>query len=213
MAARFADRAAAGRALVERLAGDIGSGAIVLGLPRGGVVVAAEVADRLGCELDLVAVRKLGLPGQPELAMGAVAALGDIVETVRTEHVLAAAGVGTDTFEAVRQAEVAELRRQEVAYRGRRPDVELAGREVVLVDDGLATGATMRAALAVVRRRCPARVVVAVPVCAPSACDALDADAVVCVYRPERFRSVGQAYTDFAPTSDDAVRRAMAGPV
>lgn len=211
MARRFADRAEAGRALGRRLAGAVGPDAVVLGLPRGGVVVAAEVAAALGCPLDLLVVRKLGLPWQPELAMGAIAAVGGTVETVRTAAVLDSTRVAPEAFAEVRERELAELRRREAAYRGDRPPVRLGGREVVLVDDGLATGSTMRAAVAAVRRQDPARVVVAVPVGPASACAALAAevDEVVCLTTPDRFRAVGQAFEDFAPTSDDAVREAV----
>jgi len=210
----FADRRDAGRALgatlAERLrgAGDV----VVLGLPRGGVVVAAEVAAALHADLDIVAVRKLGLPWQPELAMGAIAAAGDAVEAVRTEQVLARAQVDPASFEEVRQRELAELRRRERAYRGVRPPVPLAGRTVVVVDDGLATGATMRAAVAAVRRSEPARVLAAVPVGSPHTCADLAAvvDDVVCLWAPMSFSAVGQGYRDFGETSDDEVREALA---
>jgi predicted phosphoribosyltransferase len=216
--APFADRRAAGRALgaelAERLAdaGDV----VVLGLPRGGVIVAAEVAAALSAPLDVVSVRKLGLPWQPELAMGAIAAAGDAVEAVRTEVVLAKADVDAETFDRVRQRELAELRRREAAYRDGRTPVPLAGRTVVVVDDGLATGSTMRAAVAAVRRSEPARVVVAVPVGSPNACAALapEVDEVVCLWAPRSFSAVGQGYVNFAATSDDEVRQALgAGPV
>ena len=210
----FADRRHAGRALGAALAERLGGAAdvVVLGLPRGGVVVAAEVAAALGADLDLVAVRKLGLPWQPELAMGAIAAAGDAVEAVRTEQVLARAHVDPASFEEVRQRELAELRRRERAYRGIRPPVPLAGRTVVVVDDGLATGATMRAAVAAVRRSAPARVLVAVPVGSPNTCAALATavDDVVCLWAPASFSAVGQGYDDFGATSDDEVREALA---
>jgi putative phosphoribosyl transferase len=209
----FADRRDAGRALGAALAQRLGTptDVVVLGLPRGGVVVAAEVAAVLGAALDLVAVRKLGLPWQPELAMGAIAAAGAAVETVRTEQVLARVDVDPAGFEAVRQRELAELRRREQAYRGVRPPVPLSGRTVVVVDDGLATGATMRAAVAAVRRSAPARVLVAVPVGSPHTCADLAAgvDDVVCLWAPSSFSSVGQGYGDFAATSDDEVRDAL----
>jgi putative phosphoribosyl transferase len=212
---RFADRRDAGRALAEALRPHIGeqaARALVLGLPRGGVVVAAEVAAALGAPLDVLVVRKLGLPWQPELAMGAIAAVGDTVETVRTEAVLATARVGQDTFAEVRGEELAELRRREAAYRGDRPAVPVRGRVVLLVDDGLATGSTMRAAVLAVRRQEPARIIVAAPVGSPTACAALgdEVDDVVCLSAPPNFRAVGQAYADFAPTSDDEVREALA---
>jgi putative phosphoribosyl transferase len=212
-ARRFADRRDAGRALGERLAESLGQAdVVVLGLPRGGVVVAAEVATALAAPLDVLVVRKLGLPWQPELAMGAIAAVGDAVETVRTEAVLVAASVDDATFAAVRDEELVELRRREQAYRGDRPPVALMGRTVVLVDDGLATGSTMRAAVVAVRRSEPAGVVVAVPVGSPSACAALapQVDELVCLEAPRGFRAVGQAYADFTATSDDEVRAALA---
>ncbi len=215
-ARRFADRRAAGRALGERLVDDLKeTDAVVLGLPRGGVVVAAEVATALAAPLDVLVVRKLGLPWQPELAMGAIAAVGDAVETVRTEAVLAAVHVDEETFAAVRDEELVELRRRERAYRGDRPPIALAGRTVVLVDDGLATGSTMRAAVVAVRRSEPAGVVVAVPVGSPSACAALapEVDDLVCLEAPRGFRAVGQAYADFTAIGDDEVRAALAREV
>src|SRR3954466_3814963 len=212
--APFADRRDAGRALGAELAGQLGEGAdvVVLGLPRGGGVVAAEGAAALGAALDVVPVRKLGLPWQPELAMGAIAAAGDAVEAVRSEQVLARADVDPADFEEVRQRELTELRRRERAYRGDRPPPELTGRTVVVVDDGLATGATMRAAVAAVRRSQPARVVVAVPVGSPHTCAELarSVDQVVSLWAPEPFSAVGQGYADFGPTSDDEVREALA---
>src|SRR4051795_3565284 len=208
----FADGRDAGRALGAALAERLGGAAdvVVLGLPRGGVVVAAEVAAAPHAALPLVAVRKLGLPWQPELAMGAIAAAGDAVEAVRTEQVLARADVDPASFEAVRQRELTELRRREQAYRGDRPPPELTGRTVVVVDDGLATGATMRAAVAAVRRSHPARVVVAVPVGSPHTCADLAAvvDDVVCLWSPASFTAVGEGYGEFGPTSDDEVREA-----
>ena len=207
----FADRRDAGRALGKPLARRPLTAPLVLGLARGGVVVAAEVARFLGAPLDVLVVRKLGLPGQPELAMGAIAAVGDAVEAVLVESVLVAAGVGEQAFEKVCRDELRELRRREAAYRGDRVPVSLAGRDVVLVDDGLATGATMRAAVVAVRSGLPARVTVAVPVGAPRARDGLAAlvDDVVCLVAPTSFRAVGQAYGDFAQTSDDEVRATL----
>lgn len=212
MARPFADRADAGRQLGARLAERPRPGAVVLGLPRGGVVVAAGVAAALGAPLDLLAVRKIGFPGRAELAMGAVASVAGVVETVRVEEVLAASPVPEEVFDRAREAEVAELRRRESAYRGERPPQELRGRAVVLVDDGLATGATMRAAVAAARGCAPAALTVAVPVGAPGPLAELRAevDEVVCLQQPEGFRSVGQAYGDFAETSDAEVRAALA---
>jgi putative phosphoribosyl transferase len=209
----FADRRAAGRELGERLAREGLTAPLVLGLPRGGVVVAAEVAAALRAPLDVLVVRKLGLPGQPELAMGAIAAVGDAIETVRVDAVLLAAGVDAATFEEVGRQELVELRRREAAYRDDRPPVEVAARSVVLVDDGLATGATMHAAVVAVRAGGPASVLVAVPVGSPRACATLEptVDRVVCLLSPRSFRAVGQAYGDFGQTTDEEVRRALHG--
>jgi predicted phosphoribosyltransferase len=215
---RFADRRDAGRVLavavreaLRRHSAERAEPTLVLGLPRGGVVVAAEVATALPAPLDVLVVRKLGLPWQPELAMGAIAAVGDVVETVRTEQVLAAAHVAESAFEEVWDAELAELRRREAAYRGNRPACPVHARCVVLVDDGLATGSTMRAAVAAVRRQDPFRIVVAVPVGSPATCAAMaeEVDDLVCLSAPQNFRAVGQAYADFAATSDDEVREAL----
>jgi len=209
---QFADRRAAGRALGERLAVARPADAIVLGLPRGGVILAAEVARALDAPLDVLVVRKLGLPWQPELAMGAIAAVGDTVETVRVDSVLIAAHVPPDVFDEVLHEELAELRRRELAYRGNRPPAALRGRAVVVVDDGLATGATMRAAVLAVRRQEPTSITVAVPIGSPNACAALepDVDEIVCLSAPSTFRAVGQGYADFSATSDDEVRAALA---
>jgi putative phosphoribosyl transferase len=206
---RFADRREAGRALAAALPADVAAGdPVVLGLPRGGVVVAGEVAAALGAPLDVVLVRKLGLPEQPELAMGAIAAAGDEVETVRTPVAVRA---GDTAFEAVRDRELAELRRRERAYRAGHEPVPLGDRAVVLVDDGLATGATMRAAVAAVRRQGPASLTVAVPVGSPRVCDELapQVDRVVCLDSPAFFRAVGQAYRDFSATEDAEVVAAL----
>ena len=213
----FADRREAGRALGARLTEELQprneDHVVVLGLPRGGVVVAAEVARALEAPLDVLVVGKIGLPRQPELAMGAVAAVGDAVETVRSEAVLSRVDVDPETFEAVRQRELTELRRREAAYRAGRPVVQVTGREVVLVDDGLATGATMRAAIAALRRQEPARLIVAVPVGSPATCEELSpaVDGLVCLWAPASFRAVGQGYADFSPTTDDEVRTALGG--
>jgi predicted phosphoribosyltransferase len=211
---RFADRRAAGRALGERLAAsaDPDRDVVVLGLPRGGVVVAAEVAAALNAPLDVLVVRKLGLPWQPELAMGAIAAVGDTVETVRVESVVAAAQVTEEEFERVRARELVELRRREAAYREGRPPTRLDGRPVVVVDDGLATGATMGAAVAAVRRQTAAQVTVAVPIGSPRACAVLapGVDDLLCLSAPHSFRAVGQGYADFAETTDAQVRAALA---
>jgi putative phosphoribosyl transferase len=202
----YFDRTAAGEALADEL-GQVAGSVLVLGLARGGVPVAAPVADALGAELDVLIVRKLGLPGQPELAMGAIA--GDM-HVVRNEQI--ARDVDPETLEAVRQQEVRELRRREQVYRGDRPPIDVRDRVVILVDDGLATGSTMRAAVEAVRRQRPARVIVAVPVGGVDSCRRLAriADQVVCVWIPRYFNAVGQAYRDFSSVSDDEVRRVLA---
>jgi predicted phosphoribosyltransferase len=209
---RFADRRDAGRVLSERLAATARENVVVLGLPRGGVVVAAEVATALAAPLDVLVVRKLGLPWQPELAMGAIAAVGDVVETVRTDAVLARVHVDDETFAAVRDRELTELRRREAAYRGERPVVPLTGRDVLLVDDGLATGSTMRAAVVAVRRSAPHRITVAVPIGSPTAVAALqpDVDELVCLSAPRSFGAVGEGYADFTATGDEEVCAALA---
>jgi predicted phosphoribosyltransferase len=206
----FRDRADAGRRLAEHLGAYASrDGVIVLGLPRGGVPVAAEVARALHAPLDVYVVRKLGVPGDEELAMGAIATGGVIV---LNDRVVSDLRLSEQTIAGVAAAELEELRRREQAYRGGRPPVEVEGRIVLLVDDGLATGATMRAAVRAVRLRSPARVVVAVPVAAEETWSVLrsEADDVVCPLRPAGFRSVGGWYDDFSATSDDEVRALLA---
>jgi putative phosphoribosyl transferase len=203
----FADRRAAGRALARELAAELGENPagdlVVLALPRGGVPVAAEVARELHAPLDVMVVRKLGHPRLPELAMGAIASGG--VE-VRNDDI--AAGVDASDVERVRVRERAELLRREQRLRGDRPSIALAGRRVVLIDDGLATGATMRAAVRAVAAQHPARVIVAVPVGAADSLARLaaDVDDVVCLATPEPLHAVGLWYGDFAQVSDDEVR-------
>lgn len=216
MGSRFVDRRHAGRVLAERLTDYCGrTGLLVLGLARGGVPVAAEVARTLGAPLDVVVVRKVGVPDKPELAMGALALVGGVIETVRNEDVIAElydGDRGGDAFEEAAARERAELTRREDIYRMGRDPVEVAGRVVVVVDDGLATGATMRAAVAAVRRKGPARVVVAVPVGDAVVCEqvATVADQLVCAYVSRFLWAVGQAYEHFQPTTDDEVRQALA---
>lgn len=205
----YFDRTDAGIRLAGHLAAYVGrADVVVLGLPRGGVPVAAEVARALGAPLDVFCVRKLGVPGEPELAMGAIATGGVVVVN---EAVVAEISVPPDLVAEVAAAERAELDRRERAYRGDRPPLPLAGRTVVLVDDGLATGASMRAAVRAVRSAGPARVVVAVPVAAAETCRSLEAEAdeVVCPLAPKGFRAVGGWYEDFSATSDDEVRRCL----
>lgn len=205
----FADRAEAGRLLAGELRRFAGrADVLVLALPRGGVPVGAEVARALGAPLDVFLVRKLGAPGQPELAMGAVASGG--VRVVNTE-VVTALGVPPEVIEAVTREEWLELRRREREYRGDRPPPDVRNQTVILIDDGLATGASMRAAVAALRRLDPARVVVAVPVAAADTCEMLrgQADEVVCARMPEPFRAVGWWYENFSQTTDEEVRRLL----
>jgi putative phosphoribosyl transferase len=178
---------------------------IVLALPRGGVPVAQEVARALRVPFDVYVVRKLGVPGHEELAMGAIASGG--VRQVNRD-VVEALGIPPSVLDAVAASEHVELERRERAYRGSRAPLTLAGKTVILVDDGLATGSTMRAAVMAVRQQQPARVVVAVPVGAVSTCAdlATEADDVVCVRTPEPFVAVGLWYRDFSATTDDEVR-------
>jgi predicted phosphoribosyltransferase len=206
----FRDRAEAGRRLagaLRHLAGrrDV----LVLGLPRGGVPVASAVARALGAPLDVFVVRKLGVPGQRELAFGAIASGG--VRVLNQELVI---GLGLEprVINAVAAAEQEELQRRERAYRGDAPPLDLMGKTVVLVDDGLATGASMRAAVMALRARRPAQIVVAVPTAAPQACDEIRglADDVVCAETPEYFVAVGERYDDFRETSDEEVRTLLA---
>jgi predicted phosphoribosyltransferase len=205
----YLDRTDAGIRLAGHLAAYGGrADVVVLGLPRGGVPVAAEVARALEAPLDVFCVRKLGVPGEPELAMGAIATGGVVVVN---EAVVAEISVPLDLMAEVTAAERVELDRRERAYRGGRPPLPLAGRTVLLVDDGLATGASMRAAVRAVRTAGPVRVVVAVPVAAAETCRSLEAEAdeVVCPLAPKGFRSVGGWYEDFSTTSDDEVRRCL----
>jgi putative phosphoribosyl transferase len=204
----YADRAAAGRALATLLEHLRGPRTVVLGLPRGGVPVAAQVAAALGAPLDVLVVRKLGLPGQPELAMGAVASGG---VRVLNPEVLTAHRVTPEQLAEVTGRELLELHRRERAYRGERDPVPLAGAVVVLVDDGLATGASAAAAIRAAREHGPASVVLAVPVGAPEVVRRLAtvADDVVCAHEPAELIAVGRHYADFAEVSDDAVRSAL----
>jgi putative phosphoribosyl transferase len=203
-ASLFRDRIDAGRALAERLGMYRGKDILVLGIPRGGMPVAAEVARRLGAELDVLVARKLGAPGQPELAIGAVTANGgEFVD----EEMVAYLGVSEAYLQRVRQEQVGEARRREGRFRGDRPAERIRDRIVMLVDDGLATGATMRAAARSVRKHRPAFLVVAVPVGSREACAALreEADEVVCPLVPEFFGAVGYFYENFEPTEDAEV--------
>jgi predicted phosphoribosyltransferase len=206
----FRDRTDAGRVLATYLAAYAGRpDVLVLALPRGGVPVAFEVAQALDVPLDVFLVRKLGVPGHEELAMGAIASGGIRVVNPTIVHDLR---IDQATIDAVAAREEQELARRAAAYRGGRPEPAVAGRTAILVDDGLATGATMRAAVTALRRRQPARITVAVPIGSPATCADLASlvDEVVCLQTPRSFRAVGQGYADFAPTSDVEVREALA---
>lgn len=205
----FENRAHAGRLLAANLQEYRGRpDVLVLGLPRGGVPVAFEVAQTLGAPLDVYLVRKLGVPGHAELAMGAIASGG---VRVLNQGRVRSMRISPQQLEAVTRAEEAELRRQERVYRGDRPPPAVSGRTVILVDDGLATGATMQAAVAALRSAGPKEVVVAVPVAPPETCAELEAEAdrVVCAVTPEPFYAVGAWYRDFSQTSDDEVRELL----
>jgi predicted phosphoribosyltransferase len=202
----FPNRAEAGRQLAEKLVKYSGcDNVIVLGLPRGGVPVAYEVAKRLRAPLDVFIVRKLGVPGFEELAAGAIASGG---VRVLNEEVVRAIPYASEAIEAVTARETAELQRREQIYREGRPAPELRDKIVILVDDGLATGATMRAAVKALRQRGAAKIVVTVPVGPPDTCHELSqqADETICLSTPPFFQAVGQYYEDFSQTRDDDVR-------
>jgi putative phosphoribosyl transferase len=206
---RFENRAEAGQQLAALLDKYAGRGdVIVLGLPRGGVPVAYEIAKHLRLPLDVFIVRKLGVPGFEELAVGAIASGG---VRVLNQDVVQALPNADEIIEAVTVQEKAELGRREKLYRDDRPAPELRDRIVILVDDGLATGATMRAAVAALRQNGAAKIVVAVPVGAPETCQEFESevDETICAIAPEYFHAVGQFYEDFSQTSDDAVRELL----
>jgi predicted phosphoribosyltransferase len=202
----FSDRRAAGAELAVQLAGYRKTpGLLVLALPRGGVPVAYEVARTLGAELDVLVVRKLGVPRQPELALGAIASGG---ATVFNDDVVGAIGVTRSHLDAIVRTERIELQRRERAYRGDRGPLNVRGRTVIVVDDGLATGASMRAAVAALRSLQPTKIVVAVPVAPVETAEEFVyiADDFVCIETPRDFHSVGWWYRNFDQTQDDEVR-------
>lgn len=210
---RFRNRAEAGRRLAERLRSYAGrDDVVVLGLPRGGVPVAAEVARELGAPLDVFLVRKLGVPGHEELAFGAIASGG---ARVLNRDVVVTLGIDQETIDEVVAREQAELARRAEAYRGTADPPDVRGRVAILVDDGLATGASMRAAVEAVRALGPAHVVVAVPAAARQTCEELarDVDEVVCLLTPEPFFAVGMWYADFSETTDEQVTALLAEAV
>jgi putative phosphoribosyl transferase len=206
----FASREDAGRHLAEKLATyPLPNHPLLLALPRGGVPVAAEVAARLGLPMDVLVVRKLGVPGHEEYAMGAIAGGGVIVLDHR---VVADLGLGLDAVERVIQRETRELARRERLFRNDRPPPEVAGRTVIVVDDGIATGSTVSAAVQLLRHQQAARIIVATPVSARDSARRLraEADAVLTLMEPADFRAVGQWYEDFSETTDEEVRRLLA---
>lgn len=205
----YQDRRAAGRELARRLRNYAHlPNALVLALPRGGVPVGFEIASQLGLPLDIYLVRKLGVPAQPELAMGAIASGG---VQVLNEEVIRKLKISPQTIEDQARIEQVELERREREYRGARPPFPVAGRTVILVDDGLATGASMRAAVLAMKELKPARIIVAVPTAAPETCASLrrEVDELVCGVTPEFFEAVGQSYLDFTQTTDQEVRELL----
>jgi putative phosphoribosyl transferase len=207
---RFLHRTDAGHRLAAQLGEYAGrDDVLVLGLPRGGVPVAYEVALALSVPLDVFLVRKLGVPGHEELAMGAIASGG---VRVMNDRVMAAAGIDERTVSAVAAEEQRELERREAAYRGDRPPLDVRGKTVILIDDGLATGSTMRAAVLALREQEPARLVVAVPVAAAETCRDFrtEVDDIVCADTPEPFYGVGMWYEDFSQTTDEEVQELLA---
>ena len=205
----YDDRRQAGRVLAGELSEYTGrDDVVVLALPRGGVPVAYEVATRLRAPLDVMVVRKLGVPGREELAMGAIASGGVLF---LNEELIDELGIPKNIVDAVVSSEAREVARRERAYRSDRPPVDVTDQTIILIDDGLATGSTMKAAVASLRRRGPKRIVVAVPIAAPSTCDELasDVDELVCAVTPEPFYAVGVWYDDFSQTTDDEVRELL----
>lgn len=206
----FENRIQAGRLLAQALAKYANRpDVIVLALPRGGVPVGFEVAQTIGASLDIMLVRKLGTPGHEELAMGAIASGG---VSVLNDDLIARLHIGPELIEAATKIEQQELERRERAYRGDHPSPVVQNRHVILVDDGLATGASMRAAVAALKQRHPASIVVAIPVAPPDTVEMLreEADKVICLAMPEPFLAVGRWYEDFSQTSDEEVKSLLA---
>lgn len=205
----FLDRREAGRALAARLTKYASRpDVLILALPRGGIPVGYEVSLAIHAPMDVFVVRKLGVPGHEELAMGAVAGGG---VRVLNEDMVRALGVSDRQIEAITKRELSELKRQERLYRTSRPEQPIEGRTILLIDDGLATGSTMRAAATALRRRGPSSIIVAVPVGAPATCEQFAdlVDETICVLTPEPFMAVGRWYEDFSQTSDDEVRELL----
>ena len=202
----FRDRSDAGRRLAQALSSYKGRRPVVLALPRGGVPVAAEVAAALDAPLDLILVRKIGVPAQPELAMGAVVD-GTAPIVVRNEDVIELSGTTADEFDAACASQLAEIERRRQLYIGDRDRAEIAGQVVIVIDDGIATGATTRAALQAIRNRKPKELVLAVPVAPPDTLTKLrgEVDALICLETPEIFGAIGYFYRDFRQVSDQEV--------
>jgi len=202
----FENRRDAGKQLAKELSEFKGQNdAIVLGLPRGGIPVAYEVAKALELPLDVFIVRKLGVPGQPELAMGAIAS-GDI--KVMNESVVRNAGISDQQIEEVAHKEKEELKKREKAYRGARPDIDLQGKTVLIVDDGLATGASMRAAISALREHNPKKIIAAIPTAPRDTCQEFESevDQIICLRTPSPFWGVGGSYQNFSQTTNEEVR-------
>ena len=209
MLIQFDDRKEAGKLLATKLTANANKqDVIVLALPRGGVPVGFEIAQELHVPLDVIVVRKLGVPGQEELAMGAIATGG---VRILNKDVVQFLNIPNELIDKIAANEQQELERRELLYRGDRPAYDISGRMVILVDDGIATGATMHAAVAAIKQRKPSRIIIAVPTAAPSTCDefALEVDELVCIIRPEPFISVSYWYKQFSQTSDAEVRRLL----
>lgn len=209
MLTQFRDRTEAGKLLAKQLTEYSNKhDVLVLALPRGGVPVAFEVARALHAPLDVLIVRKLGVPGQEELAMGAIATGG---VRILNNDVVKFLGIPDEMIDKMAANEQLELERRERLYRGDRPAYDVQGRTLILVDDGIATGATMNAAVAALKQQQPARIIIAVPTAAPSTCDefASEVDELVCVLRPEPFIAVGYWYRQFSQTSDEEVRNLL----